>query len=935
MLRITVNKSASAAKKYYSEPYYSEGKSTQDYYSEKDQSMGKWGGLAAEKLGLVGDIKREDFAALCDNQIPGTYEQLTDRKNLERRVGYDFTFNAQKSISLAYTFGTEENRKEILKAFRESVKETMSEIETGMQVRVRKKGQNENRETGNIVYGEFVHFTSRPINQVPDPHLHAHCFVLNTSWDSVEQKWKAGEFGQIKKDAPYYEAIFHATLANKLQDLGYPIDKKEKGFEIKGVPRETIEKFSRRTKEIEDLAAEKNITDAESKSALGARTRESKRESASPEDQTRNWNDRLTSDEKKLLRNLKSGTSSDDKKKENAIAIDAVDYSLKHHLERKSVATDREILTTAIKSSLGQTIPEMIRKAFKENRVIIAVKEAGQLFITTKDALQEENNLIARAMETKGRFKPINEHHALITQSLTDEQKNAVHHALNTTDGITIIAGRAGTGKTTLMKEVQNGIRESGKEIFAFAPSAEASRVVQRKEGFENAETIALLIQNKALQKKIKNSVVWIDEAGMMSNKDMNKVLEITKEQNARLILTGDTKQHSSVERGDALRILQTEAGIRSIQVSKIQRQKNEGYREAVFSLSKSDVQKGFQKLDKIGAIHEIEDAKDRIQKIAEDYFTSTYKSNTGKQLPKEVLVVSPTHIEGEKVTASIREKLKEENIIGQDDRNFRTFKNLQLTVAEKGNHENYARGNWIIFHQNTKGFKAGSRYPVKGIAKDKTVIIEEPSGSVKGLPLEKSSFFHVYEERNVAISKGDKIRITGNGKAEDGKHLFNGTLYNVIGFDRTGNMKLSNGSLLSKDYGQFVPGYVMTSHASQGKTVDKVIISQSSMSFRASSQEQFYVSVSRGRQAVAIYTDDKADLLHAISNSGERKSATELTKENKILNRVIEVNRIGLMNRIRNKAFETVHRIKSTIDKNKNHELPRQGKTKDSGKDR
>jgi len=925
MLRINVNKSATAAKKYYSEKYYSEGKSVQSYYSEKDETIGIWGGKAAIKLGLDNDINKNDFASLCDNQFPNNNEQLTERKNVERRVGYDFTFNAPKSISLAYTFGSEEDKKQILEAFRQSVKDTMTEVETGMQTRVRIKGQNENRDTGNIVYGEFVHFTSRPVDSVPDPHLHAHCFVFNATFDETEQKWKAGEFGQIKKDAPYYEAVFHANLANKLQEAGYSIERTEKGFEIKGISRETIEKFSLRTEEIEHLANEKNITDKKQKSGLGARTRESKRKSISEDEQQKNWQERLTRGELKQLQNLKNVAFANEKKKENDLAaFKAVEFSLNHHLERKSVVTDKEILTTAIKSSLGKTSPERIREAFDQNKSIISVKENNQIFITTKEALAEENSLIAKAYAMKGIFKPINEVSDPVTPNLTDEQKKAIKYALTTTDGITIIAGKAGTGKTTLMKEVQRGIRIADKKIFAFAPSAEASRVVQRKEGFKNAETVAKLIQNETMQKSVRNSIVWIDEAGMLSNKDLNRVLDIVKKQNARLILTGDTKQHNSVERGDALRILQQEAGIVPIQVNRIQRQKNEQYKEAVFALSKSDIDKGFQKLDKIGAIHEIEDGKERIEKIADDYFVSVY-GKKGNQPPREVLVISPTHIEGDKVTEKIREKLKEGNILAKQERRFRIFKNLQLTAAEKQKTESYIKGNWVVFHQNIKGFKAGSRYEITGTGKDRMYVhLRVSPNKVEPLSLDYVSRFNVFEQKDIFLSKGDKIRITGNGKANDGKHLFNGITYNIAGFDRHGNIKLSNGSVLSRQYRHFTLGYVLTSHASQGKTVDKVIISQSSMSFRASSQEQFYVSVSRGRQAVSIYTDDKTDLLHAVSQSGERKSAIELTKQKKIMNRVIEVNRKGMMQKIKDKAIAAAMKVKSSvIKKDMTHELP------------
>jgi conjugative relaxase-like TrwC/TraI family protein len=140
-----------------------------------------------------------------------------------------------RSVSLAYTFVQKKIKNYCYRHFMNLSGIPMSEIETGMQTRVRKGGQNENRGYRQHVYGEFTHFTSRPVDNVPDPHLHAHCFVFNATYDEIEDKWKAGEFGQLKKDAPYYEAVFHSCLANKLKSLGYGIEKSEKGFEIKGI----------------------------------------------------------------------------------------------------------------------------------------------------------------------------------------------------------------------------------------------------------------------------------------------------------------------------------------------------------------------------------------------------------------------------------------------------------------------------------------------------------------------------------------------------------------------------------------------------------------------------------------------------------------------------------------------------------------------------
>jgi ATP-dependent exoDNAse (exonuclease V) alpha subunit len=84
----------------------------------------------------------------------------------------------------------------------------------------------------------------------------------------------------------------------------------------------------------------------------------------------------------------------------------------------------------------------------------------------------------------------------------------------------------------------------------------------------------------------------------------------------------------------------------------------------------------------------------------------------------------------------------------------------------------------------------------------------------------------------------------------------------------------------LPANFGNFDYAYCSTSYSAQGKTVDHVLINQPSTTFPASNQKQFYVSVSRGREGVKIYTDDKESLLAQIQKSGDRIGATELIKD-------------------------------------------------------
>src|SRR5271157_3957743 len=127
MFRISQQDSAKAAKSYYA---------TADYYSEGQEIVGRWGGLAAARLGLSGTVDKFSFERLCDNLDPRTGKPLTVRTRSERTVGYDFTFSVPKSVSLLYAMSGDQD---IMEAFRGAVDETMREMEAEMKTRVRRK----------------------------------------------------------------------------------------------------------------------------------------------------------------------------------------------------------------------------------------------------------------------------------------------------------------------------------------------------------------------------------------------------------------------------------------------------------------------------------------------------------------------------------------------------------------------------------------------------------------------------------------------------------------------------------------------------------------------------------------------------------------------------------------------------------------------------
>lgn len=860
MLRIIVNTSAASAK-----TYYNQGLAREDYYSQDKEIKGKWGGITSKLLQLPDEVEKQHFERLADNIHPIKDEKLTPRTNSNRRVGYDINFHAPKSLSILHSQTKDER---IVKAFQKAVNHTMRQLEKEAQTRVRKKGENKNRTTGNLVWAEYTHFTARPVNNIPDPHLHIHAFTFNATYDAKEKKIKAVDIGNIKKNAPYYQAIFHNKLANNIQEIGYQIERNKKAWEVKGISKSLVNKFSQRTRQIEEQAKKLGVTGEKEKDKLGAKTRASKRTGLTQKEILQNWQNRLSNDDKIELINTTKQSPARSISEEHALS-----YAIENSFERNSVISENKLLTNALQYGVGSLDENSLTKEFKKFG-IIKKSINGENYVTTRKILEEEKEMLNFAKQGRGKRKSLgNINFKPSVDFLNDNQKNAIDHILKSKDEVTIITGEAGVGKTTLMKEAVNGIKENKKNVFAFAPSAEASIGVLRKEGFINANTVSQLLVNKKLQEKTKDNVIWVDEAGLLGTRTMAKLFDVAKEQNARIILTGDTKQHKSVERGDAMRLLTDRAGITTPRVTQIQRQKG-NYKQAVKNISQGNIKDGFLQLDKMGAIFEQKD-KERYSIMANDYISATKGKNTA-------IIVAPTHNEGKEVTEHIRTKLKQSKKLGTKERNFTIQKDLGLTQAQKKNPLFYEEGMMVQFHQKTKGnFKRGQKVKIVDV-KNSYITVETKNNIKAQLPLSEAQNFNIYATQDIALSIGDKIRITKNGFTDTKNRLNNGSIYQVKNFDKNGNIKLNNDWILNKDYGNFNHGYTVTSHASQGKTVNTVLIAQSSKSFNASSKEQFYVSVSRAKQNVKIYTDDKKALKQAIMRSDERTTATELLSKNK-----------------------------------------------------
>ncbi len=852
MLRIHTITSAAAAKAYYTQ--------ASDYYSEGSEIVGAWGGQLAQRLELSGTVDRESFERLVDGLHPLTGERLNPRHKEEKRVGIDCVWSGPKSYSVLEALTGDQDLRRV---FREAKHETQVEMEADVQTRVRRNGADEDRTTSNMLWADYEHSTARAVaGKAPDPHRHTHSVCMNLSYDPIEERIKAAQFGRIVRDAPYWEAVFEARLAHKLEGLGYVIDRRGgKEWEIAGVPQSAITKFSKRTNEIETEAERLGIVDPSRKGELGAKTRASKKKGLTPDQLRKEWDRQLTEHERQALasvhrREIRPG--------EMVTAAEAVAHAIGHCFERESVVPERELKRVALHYGIGCLTPEQVAAELPRQGVLVRERD-GRAMATTKAVLAEERFIAGFASAGRGTRQAVGVPQGLKRGRLDEDQWQAVLGLLSSQDRVNLVDAAAGTGKTTMLETFDEAMRQAGRNVTYLASTTPAVDVL-RRDGFQ-AETVAKFLLSERMQDAAQGGRVVVDETSMLGHSDAYRLFQIAKAKDLRLDLLGDSAQHGSVARGALMRVLQTHGGLEPFRLAEIKRQESGLYKAAVNLLAKGKTLEGFDKLDAIGWVKEIREG-DRYHALATDYLRSLEECKKWN----DVLVVSPTHAEGEHITERIRGMLRLEGLLGKDERQFTRLIPANLTEAEREDVRNYRPGGVDVlqFHQNAKGYRKGDR-----------IRVDEDNAS--SLPLNQAPSFQAYRSAVLKLAAGDVVRFTSGGMTLDGKHqIRNGTAHQLAGFTPAGDLRLENGWVVSREFGHFRHGFVETSFGSQGKTVRRVLIGQAAESLPASNMEQIYVSASRAKERLTLYTDDKVALRNAIKRSSAKTAAVDLVKPEK-----------------------------------------------------
>ena len=862
----------------YAREYFREHLAVGDYYAEGQTVTGEWFGHGAEKLNLKGNVREADLLALCEGLNPATSERLTARKNTERqengqsvanrRVFYDFTLSPPKSVSVVGLY--QDDR--ILEIHNRAVRTAMREMEKFAETRVRKSGQRSERVTGNLVAASFQHDTSREL----DPHLHTHCVVFNATFDATENRWKALEVQGMYRAQRFTENLYYHELAKGLRSLGYAVENKTRDFEIKHVPASVITRFSKRHEQIN--AETKNRISSEGlKGDLNALRRQvavckrQRKQKESVASRLRpQWAKELNQDEIKALNELRSIHPEAAKPADVAASIAWADG---HLFERRSVVNDYELMSAALGRGRGEDFNiEELRAAIDQRGY---VRELGSHKLTSREVMRDELEIVVAAHDGRGRHPALNRDY-IPAPTLSPEQKLAVDQILRNRGFIILFRGGAGTGKSFTLKEVERGLVATNYPVVVLAPQRQQVQGLQA-DGLP-AETLARFLEVRKLPH---GAIVILDEAGQVGGRQLRDLLGLVQANAGRLILSGDTRQHGAVAASDALRAIEKHAGLKPAVLREIRRQdpklgaaaKERGeirqYRAAVKAAADGKIIESFDRLKALGCIRE-HGVTERRDALATEYLAAIERK-------ERALVVAQTRDEVGAVNEIIRQRLQSAGKLGAGEK-LTTYQSLDLGEAQKRDPRFLQPGQHALFLRRYGRYGKGDLCEIAEANDQGIVLVKD--GRRSTVSYRYADRIVVAAAKKLEVAPGDRLQLKFNGRSIEGISLNNGELVTVRRIQKDGALVVEDAGGGSKTLAPtqrlFQRGYAVTSYASQGKTVDTVLLADSGKS-AATDANQWYVSVSRARKRVVVFTSDKEGLRENIQRAGERELALDL----------------------------------------------------------
>ena len=810
--------SAAMASSYYEQD-------DRNYYSDGEQAdvTAKWHGHGLERDGLREgrEVTPEKFQDLLQSSGNGC-------------AGYDVTFSAPKSVSIAAEAGDTALARDMMDAHRAAVASTLKHLEANeVGYITRQGGVDYWIQTGEADVAEFVHGVSRG----GDPQLHSHCVFLNRTHDS-DGKQRTIDGRHFFASQKSYGAEYRMNLARELQKRGYEIvvtDEKQGFFELKGMEPATLERFSKRRQEI--LAELERTGETGAKAAQQANLSTRKTKKHIDQEQAREaWRQELAEIGQDIPHSTGKPIEPPDGKQ---AAYDAAVADL----EQGSFAFTQKQLTEAVVqrgvAAGGISVDEARRMIADDANLLQGEKadgKTGDTWLTTRRNLETDKAIEDSYLASRGKLKNsitaaqansyLNAAEAGQKYKLNGEQRNAASAVLSSKSNQQCIQGLAGVGKTFMVSRVVDAAAEYNKtaapndqiHFVGLAPSGKAASGLLEESGSQEGGTIHSYLNKLTgckpqpgepikstwdfsnVPKAKGREIVFVDEAGLMDN---NLIRELQKMREARsgpngqvqLVYLGDYSQLPPVGAAQPFKHL-TDLDAASgkdgntVFMTNIQRQKDQELLAAVNESVKGDHLLTFEALQKKGDYREIHGEKHRRKAIAREMTDGVKLEDYGKNL----LIVGTNRdrkayndlIRSTYVKRGELEEGREYDVTMQDGDKERTEK------------RRFAKGERVIFGANSR----------------KLDVMNGQMGTITAI-----------DGKNFTIRKDDGKTVTVN---------------------------------LDK-YNSIDQAWSITNYKAQGMSVNGKVVCDMSTASKQQYRNDLYVDVSRAKNRAIVFTNDKA----------------------------------------------------------------------------
>lgn len=908
MMTLSKALAAGQAKDYFEAEYTSTHES---YYSEADTVNGKWFGKQAEAWELQGEVNAEHFERLCEGQHPLSGDQLVRHviphkyenafgeivETSEHRAGWDATFSAPKSVSLAGLVGGDER---ILEAHERSVDVALQQLEKYAQARM--GGNQPAQTTGKIIAAKFQHDSARPdrITGYAAPQLHTHVVVFNIT-ETEDGRIKPIQPLELYRSQRFATSIYRAVLATELQKLGYEItvDGRTGAPEISGFSKEYLAASSPRGAEIQREAAE--MKQRLAKRGIQVDDGAGLRQAAAKADRLGKQFDRSEMRARHLAMDAQFGEPAArvvqqaaertlllvDEQEINSRAREAVTFARESASEREAVVDQRQVVVDALRRNLGLTTYDAVtvelNKRIDTGEFIRVTGTAAVERLTTSQTVAMEQSNIRTIISGKGTQIAIcaaGPPAALIDEitatrgiKLNQSQRKAVEMILKTPDRIVGLEGRAGTGKTTTLSVVTDAVERQGYQIEGFAPTGAAADLLAES-GIRSC-TLQKFVSSNQIESDPNRKILYVlDESSLSDTKNMFLLFKKAGP-SARLLLVGDTGQHQAVEAGAPFEQF-VQAGMNTATLDEIVRQQSV-LRKPVEQLAQRNVIGAVKTLFDQGRVTEIADDEDRLTAIASDYVRN----------PRRTLVISPANQERVAINSIIHRQLQMQGLVSTTDHQTTVLVNRQdMTGSERKFALAYVPNEDVIrYNTGSKvlGINKGDYGRVlQANHRDNKLTVQLEDGRKITYNPKRLSGVSVYKQVERQFAVGDRIQFRAPFAEAKVKNTELGTINDIARGEFT--VSLGPDRVVTFDPQRFPHldhGYAVTSYSSQGKTMDRVLVNaETTETDLLVNQRMAYVAVSRARLDARVYTDSAVDLSAALARRKDKTMALQALQQ-------------------------------------------------------